>query len=176
MPSIDVMQITETPRLIISKITLKDSKFFLELVNTPHWLKYIGDRKIKTLNDAKTYLQNVTLKSYTNFGFGFYKLQLKEESNKTIGICGLVKREQLEDVEIGFALLPEYENKGFGHEASLAVLDVAKQVFNLKKITAITLPTNKSSINLLEKLGLSFEKNIKPFDDGEELLLFAKTL
>jgi RimJ/RimL family protein N-acetyltransferase len=170
------MQIAETPRLIISKITLKDSKFFLELVNSPHWLKYIGDRNIKTVNDAKTYLQNVTLKSYADFGFGFYKLQFKKDIKKTIGICGLVKREQLEDVEIGFALLPEYENKGYGFEASLAVLDLAKDMFLLKKITAITLPTNKSSIKLLEKLGLSFEKTIKPFDDGVELLLFAKTL
>ena len=170
------MRITETPRLIISNITLKDSKFFHELVNSPHWLKYIGDRNIKTVNDAKTYLQNVTLKSYTDFGFGFYKLQFKEDIKNPIGICGLVKREQLEYVEIGFALLPEYENKGYGYEASLAVLDLAKEMFLLKKITAITLPTNKSSIKLLEKLGLSFEKTIKPFDDGVELLLFAKTL
>lgn len=170
------MLITETPRLIISKITLKDSKFFHELVNTPHWLKYIGDRNINTVNDAKTYLQNVTLKSYTDFGFGFYKLQFKKDIKKTIGICGLVKREQLEDVEIGFALLPEYENKGYGFEASLAILDLAKEMFHLKKITAITLPTNKSSIYLLGKLGFCFEKTIKPFDDGVELLLFAKTL
>ena len=169
------MPIAETSRLFISKITLKDSKFFLELVNTPHWIKYIGDRQIKTVKDAKVYLRNVTLKSYTDFGFGFYKLQVKD-TNKAIGICGLVKRNQLEDVEIGFAMLPEYENKGFGFEASLAVLSLAKETFNLEKITAITLPTNISSIKLLEKLGLTFEKTIKPFDDGEELWLFVKTL
>ena len=169
------MPIAETSRLFISKITLKDSKFFFELVNTPHWIKYIGDRQIKTVKDAKGYLRNVTLKSYTDFGFGFYKLQVKD-TNKVIGICGLVKRNQLEDVEIGFAMLPEYENKGFGFEASLAVLSLAKETFNLEKITAITLPTNISSIKLLEKLGLTFEKTIKPFDDGEELWLFVKTL
>lgn len=169
------MPIAETSRLFISKITLKDSKFFLELVNTPHWIKYIGDRQIKTVKDAKVYLRNVTLKSYTDFGFNFYKLQVKD-TNKAIGICGLVKRNQLEDVEIGFAMLPEYENKGFGFEASLAVLSLAKETFNLEKITAITLPTNISSIKLLEKLGLTFEKTIKPFDDGEELWLFVKTL
>lgn len=169
------MPIAETSRLFISKITLKDSRFFLELVNTPHWLKYIGDRKIKTVKDAKTYLRNVTLKSFTDFGFGFYKLQIKD-TNKTIGICGLVKRKQLDDVEIGFALLPEYEGKGFGYEASLSVLELAKETFGLKKITAITLPTNISSIKLLEKLGLTFEKKVKPFEDDEELLLFAKKL
>lgn len=171
-----MMQIAETTRLLLSKITLKDADFFLELVNSPQWLKYIGDRKVKTIENAKTYLKNGTLKSYANFGFGFYKLQLKEEGKKPIGVCGLIKREQLEDVEIGFALLPEYEGKGFGYEASVAVLKLAVEKFKIKKITAITLPSNTSSINLLEKLGLSFEKRVKPFEDGEELLLFAKIL
>lgn len=170
------MRIAETSRLLITKITLRDAQFFLELVNSPHWLKYIGDRHLKTIKDTKTYLQNGTLKSYTNFGFGFYKLQLKENENKTIGICGLIKREQLEDVDIGFALLPEYEGKGFGYEASLAVLKLAKEKFNLKKIIAVTLSTNTNSIKLLEKLGLSYEKKVIPFEDGEELLLFTKTL
>jgi hypothetical protein len=89
------MLIAETTRLLISKITLKDASFFLELVNTPNWLKYIGDRNLKTVKDAKSYLKKGTLKSYTDFGFGFYKLQLKEGNKKTIGVCGLIKREQL---------------------------------------------------------------------------------
>lgn len=170
------MPIAETNRLLISKITLNDAKFFLELVNTPNWLKYIGDRKLKTIKDAKYYLKKGTLKSYTDYGFGFYKLELKEIEKSPIGICGLVKREQLEDVDIGFALLPKYEGKGFGYEASVEVLKLAKETFNLNRIVAITLPTNTSSIKLLEKLGLLFEKRINPFEDGKELLLFAKTL
>ena len=170
------MPIAETSRLHLSKINLKDADFFLKLVNSPNWLKYIGDRKVKTIKDAKTYIQKGTLKSYKDFGFGFYKLQLKEESKKTIGVCGLIKREQLKDVEIGFALLPEYEGKGYGFEASVPVLKLAEEKFKIKKITAITLAKNMSSINLLEKLGLTYEKKVKPFDDGEELLLFAKIL
>ena len=170
------MPIAETIRLCISKITLKDASYFLKLANSPHWLKYIGDRHLKTIKDAKVYLQNGTLKSYTEFGFGFYKLQLKKTNNKFIGICGLVKREQLDDVEIGFALLPEFEGQGFGYEASLVVLELAKERFNLQRIVAITLPTNTSSIKLLQKLGLHYEKRIKPFEDGVELLLFAKAL
>ena len=170
------MPIADTDRLLISKITLKDASNFLKLANSPHWLKYIGDRNLKTVKDAKAYLQNGTLKSYANYGFGFYKLQLKKENNKFIGICGLVKREQLVDVDIGFALYPEYEGQGFGYEASVAVLKLAKERFNLKRIVAITLPINTASIKLLEKLGLSFEKRIKPFEDGKELLLFAKAL
>ena len=170
------MPIAETNRLFISKITLNDAKFFMDLVNSPNWLKYIGDRKVKTIKDAKSYLKNGTLKSYTDHGFGFYKLQHKETGKKPIGICGLVKREQLEDVDIGFALLPEYEGKGFGYEASVEILKLAKEKFNIDRIIAITLPTNTSSIKLLEKLGLSFEKNINPFEEGKELLLFSKTL
>ncbi|TYA52396.1 GNAT family N-acetyltransferase [Formosa maritima] len=170
------MKIAETTRLIISKITLDDAQFFLELVNTPNFKKYIGDRNLKTVTNTKTYLSNGTIKSYKDFGFGFYKLQLKEENNKSIGTCGLVKREQLEHVDIGFALLPDYEGRGFGFESSEAILKLAKNKFKLDKIFAITLPTNTNSIKLLEKLGLSFEKRTKPFEDDEELLLFAKTL
>ena len=168
--------IAETNRLIISKITLDDAAFFLELVNTPNFIKYIGDRNLKTVEDAKTYLKNGTLKSYEDFGFGFYKLLLKEENNKAIGTCGLVKREQLDNVDIGFAMLPKYEGKGFGYESCIAVLKLAKEQFKLNKVLAITLPTNNNSIKLLEKIGLSYEKRVKPFEDDKELLLFAKNL
>ena len=168
--------IAETNRLIISKIRLDDAAFFLELVNIPNFIKYIGDRNLKTVEDAKTYLKNGTLKSDDDFGFGFYKLLLKEENNKAIGTCGLVKREQLDNVDIGFAMLPEYEGKGFGYESCIAVLKLAKEQFKLNKVLAITLPTNNNSIKLLEKIGLSYEKRVKPFEDDEELLLFAKNL
>ncbi|HAI19199.1 MAG TPA: RimJ/RimL family protein N-acetyltransferase [Xanthomarina gelatinilytica] len=168
--------IAETNRLIISKLTLEDASFILELTNTPHFIKYVGNKNLKTLEDAKNYLKEGTLKSFKNFGFGFYKLQLKQEQNKTIGTCGLVKREQLDHVDIGFAMLPSYEGKGFGLEASKEILKLAKNTFKLTRILAITLPTNSNSIKLLEKLGLTYEKRVKPFEDDEELLLFAKDL
>ncbi len=170
------MPIIETNRLIISKITIGDAPFFLEIMNTPNWLTYIGDRNIKTVPDAEKHLKKGILKSYKVNGFGIFKVLLKAEQNKAIGTCGLVKREQLKDVEIGFGFLPNYEGKGFGYEASIEILKLAKDKFDLKKITAITLPTNKNSIKLLEKLDLSYEKRINPFEDGQELLLFAKTL
>ncbi|WP_417874166.1 GNAT family N-acetyltransferase [Xanthomarina gelatinilytica] len=168
--------IAETNRLLISKLTLEDASFILELTNTPHFIKYVGNKNLKTLEDSKNYLKEGTLKSYKNFGFGFYKLQLKQEQNKTIGTCGLVKREQLDHVDIGFAMLPGYEGKGFGLEASKEILKLAKNTFKLTRILAITLPTNSNSIKLLEKLGLTYEKRVKPFEDDEELLLFAKDL
>ena len=169
------MPIAETNRLIISKFTLKDAPFFLELTNTPNWIKYIGDRNLKTVQDAEEYIKNRTLRSYSEFEFGFYKLQLKNENQKSIGTCGLIKRETLDDVDIGFAMLPEYESKGFGYESSLAIMELAQHKFNLKRILAITLAINKKSIKLIEKLGLTFEKKVKPFEDDEELLLFVKT-
>jgi len=169
------MQIAETERLIIAKVTLQDAPFFLELTNTPHWLKYIGDKNIKSIKDAELFLKNGILKGYREFGFGFYKVLLKETPNKAIGIVGLVKRKELEYVDIGFGFLPEYEGKGFGFESSKVIMEIAQLTFGMKKITAITSPINKNSIKLLEKLGLSFEKKVIPFDDGKELLLFAKT-
>ncbi len=169
------MPIAETDRLIISKFTLKDAPFFLELTNTPNWIKYIGDRNLKTVQDVEEYIKNRTLRSYSEFEFGFYKLQLKNENQKSIGTCGLIKRETLDDVDIGFAMLPEYESKGFGYESSLAIMELAQHKFNLKRILAITLAINKKSIKLIEKLGLTFEKKVKPFEDDEELLLFVKT-
>ena len=101
---------------------------------------------------------------------------LKAENKKTIGISGLVKRQQLDDVDIGFGFLPNYEGNGYGYESSIAVLNLAKEQFGLSKITAITLPTNINSIHLLEKLGLVYQKKVKPFEDDEELLLFVKNL
>jgi RimJ/RimL family protein N-acetyltransferase len=169
------MIIAETNRLIISKISLEDAPFFLKLVNTPHWIKYIGDRNLKTIKDAEDYLTKGILKSYKELGFGFYLLQNKSD-NESIGICGLVKRDQLDDVDFGFALLPEFEGQGFGFEASTTILKVAKDVFKIKIILAITLPINTNSIKLLEKLGFNYEKRVKAYEDDEELLLFAKQL
>jgi len=170
------MIISKTTRLIISKVTLKDAPFFLELMNTPHFIKYIGDRNIRTVIEAEAYLKKGILKSYKTVGFGFYKVVLQSNPNKAIGICGLIKRDELDIPDLGFAFFPEFEGKGYGFESSVAVLDLAKNTFQLHKIGAITLELNVNSIKLLEKLGFSFEKKINPFDDGEELLFFAKEL
>ena len=169
------MIISETNRLIIAKMTLEDAPFMLELLNTPNWIKFIGDRHVKTVEEAESYLKNGVLKSYEEMGFGFYKLLLKGEDTKIIGTSGLVKRPQLDDVDIGFAMLPSYEGKGFGWEAAKEIMDFAENELLLKRIVAITAPSNINSIRLLEKLGLIYEKWVKPFDDDEELLLFAKT-
>lgn len=167
--------LTETKRLIIEKFTLDDAPFLKALVNTPHFLKHVGDKNIKTTKDAEVYIEKTHFKSYETHGFGFYKLVLKE-NNKPIGTCGLVKRDELEDIDIGFAFLEAYEKKGFGFEASNEIMKLAKNQFHIKNLLAITVPYNTGSIKLLEKLGFVFEKKVKPFVDDEELMLFAKTL
>ena len=170
------MIIVETSRLIISKVTLKDAPFFLELMNTPNWIKFIGDRNVRTVIEAEDYLTNGILKSYKALGFGFYKVVLKSNKNRPVGICGLIKRDELKIPDIGFAFLTEFEGQGYGYESSVAVLEQAKKEFGLIKVGAITLELNVNSIKLLEKLGFSFEKKIKAFDDDKELLFFAKEL
>ncbi|WGD36092.1 GNAT family N-acetyltransferase [Olleya sp. YS] len=170
------MVVAETERLLITKFSLEDAPFFIELVNTPKFIKYIGNRKVKTIEQAQERITNGHLKNYAELGYGFYKLLLKSENNKPIGTNGLTKRDTLELPDIGFAMLPEYENKGFGYESSIAVLKLAKNTYKLKKIGAITLEHNVNSIKLLEKLGLTYEKKVKPFEDDAELLLFVKNL
>ena len=170
------MIIAETQRLVISKFTIEDAPFFLELVNTPHWIKYIGDRGVMTVEDAEERIREGHLKSYKEHGFGFYKLLLKNKNLKPIGTTGLIKRDALEDVDIGFAMLPNYEREGYGYESSVEIIKLAKDNFTLSRLVAITLDNNQPSIKLLEKLGFIYEKRVKPFEDDEELLLFAKEL
>ncbi|WP_431132658.1 GNAT family N-acetyltransferase [Psychroserpens mesophilus] len=170
------MIIAETERLLLSKITLDDASFLLELMNTPGWLKYNGDRNVKTLEQAVNHIKNNQLKCYETHEFGYYKLQVKAENLKTIGTSGLLQRDNLDHVDIGFSLLPDYHGKGYGYEAASEIMNLAKNKFNIKTLCAITLPINQPSIHLLEKLGLSYQKTVKPFEDDKELLLFAKDL
>jgi RimJ/RimL family protein N-acetyltransferase len=169
------MNIAETERLVISKFSMEDAGFYLKLLNTPHWIKYIGDRNVRSIKEAQDYLANGILKSYNELGFGFYKLQLKT-NNTIIGTCGIIKRDTLEVPDFGFAFLPNFEGQGFGYEASVAILNFIKVSLSLNKLFAITLPNNTRSISLLEKLGFKYQKRVKPFEDEEELLLFVKHL
>ncbi len=169
------MIVAKTKRLIILEFKVEDAPFFYQLLNTPKWIEYIGDRNINTIEDAKNYLLDKIIPAYSKQGFGFYKLVLKD-NGVAIGTAGLVSRPRLDFPDIGFALLPEFESKGYGYESSIAILELAQSKFNLKKVLGITLEHNSNSIKLLEKLGLEFEKRIKPFEDDEELLLFAKEL
>lgn len=168
------MTILETDRLIVRHFTLDDAAFILELLNDPDWLRFIGDRGVRTLDDARAYLINGPLAMYQRSGFGLYAVALKS-SGVPIGMCGLIKREGLDDVDLGFAYLPEYRAQGYGYEAAAAVLADGRQTFGLKRIVAITSLDNEKSIRLLERLGFAFEKIIRLPGGDEELKLFAAT-
>lgn len=163
--------ILKTKRLILREFTVSDQKFILELINTPDWIKYIGDKKVHSLDDAKEYLENGPIKSYKENGYGLWLVQLKD-TGAPIGMCGLINRDTLTDVDIGFALLPKYYNLGYAYEIAEATLKHGKNTLNLKKIVAITDPVNKSSIKLLEKIGLQFEKNLE-LSGCDKVLLFS---
>ncbi|MEO8666518.1 MAG: GNAT family N-acetyltransferase, partial [Ignavibacteria bacterium] len=149
-----------------------DSEFILKLLNTPGWLQFIGNKGIHNTADAKNYIINGPMKSYEKFGFGLYKVILKSEG-KPIGMCGLISRDSLDDIDIGFSFLPEHTGNGYAFESASATLNYANINLGFKRIVAITNPDNLNSIKLLEKLGLIFEKQFTVPGDEEELMLFA---
>ena len=151
------MQILETERLRLRPFTTDDAPFVLTLLNEPSFLRFIGDKKVRTLDDARQYLLNGPIASYNVHGFGILLVELKD-TNVPIGMCGLIKREELPEPDIGFAFIPDYWRQGFAFEAATAVMNDARDRLKLTNILAIVNPDNESSIKLLERLGLKFER------------------
>jgi len=166
------MKILETDRLILRQLSTEDAEFILELVNEPSFIQNIGDRGVRTLEDARAYILRVAISSYEKNGFGLYLVELRD-SGQSIGMCGLIKRDGLEDVDIGYAFLPRFWLKGYAVEAAAAVKDYARDALGLKRLVAITDPANQGSIRVLEKIGLKYEKMVQLSADDIELKLFA---
>lgn len=166
------MTVLETERLILRRLTTDDAEFMLELMNEPGFIRYVADRGLRTTADAAAYISEKILPSYTRFGFGFYLLNLKE-SETAIGICGLVKRDNLENVDVGFSILQRFCGKGYAYEAAAAVMDYGRSVLGLVGIVGVTAPGNLTSIHLLQKLGLKFQRKIHLPGYGPESLLFS---
>lgn len=164
--------ILETERLRTRKLISGDSKFIIELTNTPNWIRFIGDRNIKTDADARLYIEKIGQNHFSHLGYGYRLVALKHD-NVPIGICGLLQRDELKHPDIGFAFLPQYSGKGYAFEIAHATLVYVKEKFNLHPIQAITVADNQPSIRLLEKIGLKFMKTIRFDDDPEELLLYT---
>ena len=161
-----------TDRLLINRITLDDADFILKLMNDKDWIKNIGDRGIRTIEEAEEYIRTRFLKTYNEVGFGFYSLIIKE-TQQIIGIAGLVDREGIDHIDIGYGMLPEYRGKGYAFEATKAIYDYAYQDLKIDKIVAIVNPDNPGSIKLLTKLGLEFEKMIRLPDEEIDIMLFS---
>ena len=167
----DLYESYETDRVIIRLTQLDDASFLLELMNTPKWIRFIGDRKVHSEEDAKKYMEERMFPQLERLGYSNNTVIRKSDHVK-IGTCGLYDREGLDGVDIGFAFLPQYEGQGYAFESSNKLMELAQNIWNLRRIGAITLEDNKSSQRLLERLGLRFQKVMKLEEDAEELMYY----
>lgn len=165
----------ETERLMLREFDVEDAAFILELLNSPGWLAYIGDRGVKTLEEARTYLADGPMASFEEHGFGLAMVALRD-SGEGIGMCGLIKRDSLPDVDIGYALLPKFMGKGYAFEITSATVNYAREQHGLRRLVAITDPKNAASIKLLEKLGMQLVQEVQLRPDDIMLYLFGMDL
>ena len=152
--------VLQTERLLLRRMTPDDAEFMLETLNEPLYIQNVADRGVRTISDAMDYIRTKIMPSYEQCGFGFYVVELKK-TREPIGVCGMVKRETMEDVDIGYSLLERFSGNGYAFEAAAAVMEYGRKVHGLRRIVGITAPDNHRSSRLLEKLGLRFEKMIQ---------------
>ncbi|GJM11100.1 MAG: N-acetyltransferase GCN5 [Lysobacteraceae bacterium] len=164
-----------TKRLRLRHACVDDGDFMLRLLNDPSFIANIGDREVRTLQQAIDYLQDRMISSYSEHDFGMYVVELVE-GGRRLGLAGLVKREGLDDVDIGYAFLPEHCGYGYAVEASRAVLEDAASRLGLGRLVAITVSENQPSIRLLKKLGFEFEKRVCLPGDEQMLCLYGRSL
>ena len=169
------MIVSETARLRLRYLADEDAAFILELLNEPDFIRNIGDREVRTLDDARRYIQHGPVSSYSQHGFGLFLVELRD-SGVPIGICGLLKRDYLADVDVGFALRESYRGKGYAFEAASAVLHLGHQVLGLGRIVAIVSPDNQASMSLLRRLGLEFERTLRIPEQSRDTQLFTPTV
>ncbi|NOT48068.1 MAG: GNAT family N-acetyltransferase [Acidobacteria bacterium] len=167
------MKILETERLILREATADDAAFVLGLLNQPSFKKFIGDRGVRNLDQAREYIRTRFSNSYRDNGFGLFLMELKN-SAEPIGLCGFVRRDTLPDPDIGFALLPQFEKQGYAFEAASATMHYGRETLGLARVLAITTLDNEASGRLLEKIGLAFDSELEL--GGENLKLFSVEL
>ena len=168
-------RILETERLYLRRITLDDADLMLAVWNDPAFVRNVGDRGIRTLEEARDAVISGPLQLFSSYGYGPFVMVQKSDGARA-GVCGLFRRDFLEHPDIGFALLPDYRGGGLVGEASIAVVKHARDDLGLEKITAIVSPDNAPSIGVIEKLGLSFSRMITMPDDEKEICLYGMVL
>ena len=163
--------VLRTDRLLLRHMAVSDAAFMLDLLNDESWIRFIGDRGVRTLDQARDYILNGPVEMVERLGFGFYVVESKE-SGCPLGVCGLAKRDFLDDVDIGYAFAPQCRGQGYAFEAASRVLVHAKNDIGLRRVVATVRPDNAASIRLLVKLGLRFEHALdRP--EGGDLHLFG---
>jgi ribosomal-protein-alanine N-acetyltransferase len=166
------MIVVETERLSHRPLTADDADFIRDLLNDADFLRFIGDRGVRTGEDARRYIAEGPVASYARHGFGLWLVELRGDRTP-IGICGLLKRDVLPEVDLGFAFLPSFRGRGFAHESAAAVLDHAISHLGLRRVAAVVNPENSASIRLLEALGMTFDRMVRLADAAPEIKLFA---
>lgn len=161
-----------TPRLLIDPLTEDDASFMLALLNDPDFIEHIADRGVRTLDQARQYLRDGPLMSYRENGFGLWAVRPRG-GGEPLGICGLVQRPTLSDVDIGYGFLPAARGRGLALEAAQAVLDYARGPLGLKRLVAIVTPANRASRSLLDHLGFAYESMIQLTPEAEALCLYG---
>jgi len=169
------MKVLDTERLSLRWVTSEDAPFILAQLNEPSWLRFIGDKNVHSLDEARAYIAKGPVDMYRRLGFGLYLVELRKDGTP-IGLCGLIKRDTLEDVDLGFSFLPAFWGKGYAHEAAAAVVEHGRTAFGLRRLVAITNQDNTSSIRLLERLGFRFERMFQIPGESVELKLLARAL
>lgn len=164
--------ILETDRLQLRLLSVDDAEFILRLLNEPSFIQNIGDRGVRTTEDARAYVLKGPIASYEKFGFGLWMVETRSAA-APIGICGLLKRDVLDDVDIGYALLPEFWSQGYALESASAVMSYASEKLGLRRVVAVTNSDNMSSIRLLEKMGFKYERMVRLSEGAPEIKLFA---
>ncbi|MDQ6860389.1 MAG: GNAT family N-acetyltransferase [Verrucomicrobiota bacterium] len=164
--------ILETERLRLREFTLDDGELMLEILNEPGFIRFVADRRIRTPEEAAGYMAEKILPSYERYGFGFYVIERKEDG-APLGMCGLIKRDTLEHVDVGFSIFERFWGRGYATEAARAVMQYGLTTLALPRIVAITAPDNVRSAAVLEKIGLRFEKMIQLPGYGFESRLFS---
>lgn len=165
----------ETERLTLSQLSYDDCAFIIELLNEPSFLRYIGDRGVRSPGEARDYLQKGAIDSYAKYGFGLFLVSHKK-TRAALGMCGLVMRDEFELPDLGFAFLERYWSNGFAYESSVAVLRHANERLGLSMVIAMADADNASSIALLEKLGFSFQQMVTMPGETEEICQFKLAL
>jgi [ribosomal protein S5]-alanine N-acetyltransferase len=168
------IQVLQTERLRLRHLESADAPFIVELLNEPSWLKYIGDKAVRTVRDAQRYIEDGPVAMYARLGFGLYLVELNGRA-ESLGMCGLIKRDTLPDVDIGFAFLSRFWGNGYAYESAAAVVSYAKRHLGIDRIVAITTPINVASSKLLLKLGFALERSNFRIG-GDDLMLYGITL
>jgi len=165
----------QTERLRLRWLTLDDAELMLAVWNDPAFVRFVGDRGIHTLDAAKTTMREGVMRLYEDYGYGPFRMALVD-SGEPIGICGLFRREGLDDPDIGFATLPDFCGRGYAFEAARAVIDHARDDLELPRLTAIVSPENGASVGLIRKLGLRFERMYRMVDDKDCVAIYGMQL